>query len=254
MKDRVESTKEKQKNQDSIVKEKYTIAFASVIELLLLMLELYFMMHADGRVPIIIDIAICMAIVLFFLVLSVIELNQKNRNKIQKQYEELQRAQKATYLATKKYYNDISSRLSVFEKTIEFPTDEIISAQKAIAKVTINRNRENAEALMNSNDELMQHIFEFEKNLADQNTEILHKGEIILEETKKDLLERIKELEEREAASMGSTVPKEQPAAEERIQESDDDAYLDEEEFDGTIKELIDEDVEEMSEETESSE
>ena len=62
-------------------KEKITIAFASVIEALFLLLEIYFMIHAKGNFPVLLIVAICMVAVLFFLVLSIIELSQKNKEK-----------------------------------------------------------------------------------------------------------------------------------------------------------------------------
>lgn len=63
-------------------KEKITIAFASVIEALFLLLEIYFMIHAKGNFPVLLIVAICMVAVLFFLVLSIIELSQKSKEKM----------------------------------------------------------------------------------------------------------------------------------------------------------------------------
>jgi hypothetical protein len=193
MSKKTEVTNEKPKNTNSIVKEKYTIAFASVIEVLLLLLELYFMMHAEGHFPILVDIAICMVIVLFFLVLSIVELTQKNKERERKEYEDIYKAQKASYLAAKKYYDEIGSRLSALERNTNFPADEIISAQKAVAKVTINRSKENTDALMNSNDELIQRIFEFEEKLAGNNETLLRQQESLLQQTKTDLMGQTKE-------------------------------------------------------------
>ena len=129
-------------------REKITIAFASVIEALFLLLEIYFMIHAKGNFPVLLIVAICMVAVLFFLVLSIIELNQKNKENERQEYADIYKAQKASYLAQKKYFDELNERLNQLEENTNFPAEDIITAQKAVAKVTISRSKENADALM----------------------------------------------------------------------------------------------------------
>ncbi len=169
-------------------KEKITIAFASVIEALFLLLEIYFMIHAKGNFPVLLIVAICMVAVLFFLVLSVIELNQKNKEKERQDYEEIYKAQKASYLAQKKYFDELNERLNQLEENTNFPAEDIITAQKAVAKVTISRSKENADALMNANDELIQRVFGFEEKLADNNDALLRQQETLLQQTREELV------------------------------------------------------------------
>ena len=193
MKKNEKGREEKKRSANSIVREKYTIAFASVVEALLLLLELYFMLHAEGHVPLIIDIAIIMVVVLFFLVLAVVDLSQKNKEMERKEYEDIYKAQKASYLSAKRYFDDIGARLTALENNHSTFPNEIISAQKAVAKVTINRSKENTDALMNSNDELIQHIFGFEKTLQGNNEELIRQQQALLEQMKSALLEQTKE-------------------------------------------------------------
>ncbi len=169
-------------------KEKITIAFASVIEALFLLLEIYFMIHARGNFPILLIVAICMVAVLFFLVLSIIELSQKNKEKERLDYEEIYKAQKASYLAQRKYFDELNERLNQLEENTNFPAEDIITAQKAVAKVTISRSKENADALMNANDELIQRVFGFEEKLADNNDALLRQQETLLQQTREELV------------------------------------------------------------------
>lgn len=169
-------------------KEKITIAFASVIEALFLLLEIYFMIHAKGNFPVLLIVAICMVAVLFFLVLSIIELSQKNKEKERLDYEEIYKAQKASYLAQRKYFDELNERLNQLEENTNFPAEDIITAQKAVAKVTISRSKENADALMNANDELIQRVFGFEEKLADNNDALLRQQEILLQQTREELV------------------------------------------------------------------
>ena len=194
----VENTENKkmQSDESTILKSKLSIAFASVIEALFLLLEIYFMMHAQGNFTVLVIIAICMVVVLFFLVLSAVDLSQKNKELERREYADIYKAQKASYLAQKKYFDEINERLDLLEQNTNFPTDDIISAQKAVAKVAISRNKENAEALMNANDELIQRVFGFEEKLADNNATLMQQQESMLRQTKEDLLENHKNIQD----------------------------------------------------------
>lgn len=216
-------------------KEKITIAFASVIEALFLLLEIYFMIHAKGNFPVLLIVAICMVAVLFFLVLSIIELSQKNKEKERLDYEEIYKAQKASYLAQRKYFDELNERLNQLEENTNFPAEDIITAQKAVAKVTISRSKENADALMNANDELIQRVFGFEEKLADNNDALLRQQETLLQQTREELVannqgmqdqfaalhqaleqmkQEISDLELRQAAQPAASPVAESPAAE----------------------------------------
>ena len=216
-------------------KEKITIAFASVIEALFLLLEIYFMIHAKGNFPVLLIVAICMVAVLFFLVLSIIELSQKNKEKERLDYEDIYKAQKASYLAQRKYFDELNERLNQLEENTNFPAEDIITAQKAVAKVTISRSKENADALMNANDELIQRVFGFEEKLADNNDALLRQQETLLQQTREELVannqgmqdqfaalhqaleqmkQEISDLELRQAAHPAASPLAESPAAE----------------------------------------
>ena len=80
--------------------------------------------------------------------------------------------------------------MTLLEDKFSEPFQEVVAAQKATAKVTINRSKENADALMNSNDKLLEMVFSLESKLEeieaslsesladrskDQNVDILHK-------------------------------------------------------------------------------
>ena len=161
MREKTKPERQENKKRDSIVKTKMIIAFTSVIEILFMILELYFMLKVENAIPMIIVIAICMAVVLFVLVTEAIELSQRNKEKDRQEFEDLYKAQKASYIALKKYFDEIADRLNIIEESTDY-REEIINAQKAVAKVTINRSKENTDALMNSNDELIKHIFGFQ--------------------------------------------------------------------------------------------
>ena len=194
--DKIQKEKmQKETSPNSILKEKLIIAFSSVFEALFLLLELYFMIHSRENFVALIVVAICMILVLFFLVMAIIDLNQKIKNMEWKEYQDIYKAQKASYLSTKKAFDEIGQRLSALEESNSFPAEDIISAQKAVAKVTISRNKENAEALMNANDELIQRVFGFEEKLADNKEELMKLQQEIMQQTKDEMSENRKNIQ-----------------------------------------------------------
>ncbi len=194
--DKIQKEKmQKETSPNSILKEKLIIAFSSVFEALFLLLELYFMIHSRENFVALIVVAICMILVLFFLVMAIIDLNQKIKNMEWKEYQDIYKAQKASYLSTKKAFDEIGQRLSALEEGNSFPAEDIISAQKAVAKVTISRNKENAEALMNANDELIQRVFGFEEKLADNKEELMKLQQEIMQQTKDEMSENQKNIQ-----------------------------------------------------------
>ncbi len=76
------------------------------------------------------------------------------------------KSEKATYLLTRKYCDELGSQLTLLEDKLTEPLQDVISAQKATAKVTISRNKENTDALMNSNDKLLDLVFQMDERIT----------------------------------------------------------------------------------------
>ena len=69
------------------------------------------------------------------------------------------------YLMLKKYFEEISVKLAYMEEASKIPTEEIVNAQKGIAKVIIKRSHENTDALMNSYEQLLDRFDTFQKGM-----------------------------------------------------------------------------------------
>ena len=136
-----------------------------------------------------------MALTLYFLILSIINVSQYNKRMELERYEDLYNAQKASYLIVRKSFEELSKRLEDLEQVNNLPAEEIINAQKAVAKLTISRNKENALALMESNESLIEQLSSLERELKQNNSSIAERQEKLLEQTKKDLIERNRDLE-----------------------------------------------------------
>ena len=141
------------------------IMFSSLAAMLCVIVELYLMICVPGLLP---AIAVAGLAILGFTYLSLATLVKRVAEKEAEQEEEyagILKSEKASYLLIRKYFDEISEQLSLMEdKNVEL-FHEIIAAQKATAKVTISRNKEHTDALMNSNDKLLDLVSQMEGKL-----------------------------------------------------------------------------------------
>ena len=165
----------------------------------------------DSRNFIVIGVlAVIMLLAVYMLVAAVLKENQKTMARREEQYENIFKSGKATYLVLRKSFDELQTRVNSLEKNLMLPADDIVSAQKGIAKVTINRSKENTDALMNSNDKLMERVLSFENALEGNNDELLQRQKEVIDSANRDLLlkqqEILSSLKEMELSIRNQTV------------------------------------------------
>ena len=141
------------------------IVLSVLVFLILFLVEIYLMMNMPKEIILISGLGIGILFSIYFCIMGILFYRANEEYQQLDQYDALQKAEKASYLMMRKYFSEIEERLSNMEQQIGIPTEEIINAQKGIAKITISRNKENADALMNSNDKLIEKISDFEEAL-----------------------------------------------------------------------------------------
>ena len=157
------------------VKDKIKIIFASIAAAILMMVMLYLMINSPTKYIAIALFGILILGDLYFLISSLIEISYRRDLNRREQYDGIYKAEKASYMIFRKYFDSLAKTLESMDEKLEMPAEEIISAQKAVAKVTINRSKENTDALMNSNDKLIEKLFEFQELLSENNEKLLEK-------------------------------------------------------------------------------
>ena len=85
----------------------------------------------------------------------------------EEQYDSIFKSEKASYLLLRKTFDDLYELIEKGNQSRKANVEDIIHAQKAVAKVSIGRSKENADALMNSNDHIMEKISMLEAVLSD---------------------------------------------------------------------------------------
>ena len=186
------------------------IIFSTLIACLLFLLELYEIVNDSRNFIVIGVLAVIMLFAVYMLVAAVLKENQKTMARREEQYENIFKSGKATYLVLRKSFDELQTRVNSLEKNLMLPADDIVSAQKGIAKVTINRSKENTDALMNSNDKLMERVLSFENALEGNNDELLQRQKEVIDSANKDLLlkqqEILSSLKEMELSIRNQTV------------------------------------------------
>lgn len=166
------------------------IMFSSLATMLCVIVELYLMICVPGLLP---AIAVAGLAILGFTYLSLATLVKRVAAKEaeqEEQYASILKSEKASYLLIRKYFDEISEQLSLMEDKNAELFHEIIAAQKATAKVTISRNKEHTDALMNSNDKLLDLVFQMEGKLDELSTAVSSGAVSQAESRNADLLQR----------------------------------------------------------------
>ena len=190
-----EKNLDQQKDIAILTKIKMQIIFSAIITAILLIMEIYTIINYQGLIIAMMAIGLLIACALFFLISSVVDMNLKTKELERAEFDEIYRAQKASYLIIRKSFDELEERLQSIESASALPADEIINAQKAVAKVTISRNKENTDALMNSNDELINQLFSFQEKMDLNNESLLNKQQALLDATKQDLVNQNRDLQ-----------------------------------------------------------
>lgn len=177
-------------------KDSYNLRIVTAVLVLTVLVlgELYVMINYPSNYVALIVLTVVALADIYILIASAIQKNYKKEIDQYEQYDNLFKSEKASYLVTRKSFEDIADQLDRIEEAAGSPTKDIIDAQKSIAKVTISRNKENSDALMNSNDKLLEQIFNLSDRLDKLEKNMLEQQRIVVENANKDLLLKQQEM------------------------------------------------------------
>ncbi len=170
------------------------IIFASIFMGGSLLLDIYSMLNYPSKVWLVGALSLVFVIAVYFFSSSIMQLKYISQDREDEMYDELFKSSKATYLMMKKYFDEIQEQLDDMEEKMGVPVEEIVNAQKGIAKISISRNKENTDALMNSNDKLLEKIFDFEDQLSALENKLLSSQKSISGEGNQDVILKQQEL------------------------------------------------------------
>lgn len=237
-------TPQKHKNMNCV-----KIVISVLVTVILLMADLLCMTDNHRNYIIIAVITILMLLSTYVLVISLLSESQRRAIRREEQYESIFKSEKATYVRLRKSFDELESRLTGIETIMDGPRDEIIAAQKSLAKITINRTKENTDALLNSNDKLIDKMLDLETQLTEKTgtEDIGHQEELVagiqeLLQKQAEIVEAIKALEN-EVAHIGSVAVQSAPVEEELGSTIGQFSFEEEAEEAGIPEEVVEEEV-----------
>lgn len=148
-------------------KTKLKMTFAILCLAVLFIVELYLMMNYSKEY-LFLGIAGLGILCLVYIVTDLsFKMQREKESFYEKEYENIYKAQKVSYVFLKQSFMDMEKILERIEENTEVPAEELIEAQKAVGKITIQKNRENAASLLNSNEKVIHHIISLEDKVKE---------------------------------------------------------------------------------------
>ena len=159
--------------------------FISSILIPFLWIDLYLVLKNASKMMVVGIIAALILVWTGLLVTYIHRMKNEEKAHSDEQVEELLRTGKANYLMQKKLAEKIDN---IGEKDA-VPADEIITAQKAIAKLMLARNKENTDALMHSNEQVIEKTLEVEEKLSENSQQIMDMQKNQMDEKLQELMQ-----------------------------------------------------------------
>ena len=144
-------------------KARMQVIFGALILALFFSVELYMMINYSDKYLIIAGIALVELIFLYVIIQGIFALKEEKELRNEAQYDNVFKSEKASYLMLKKYFEEFEDKLNYLEKASKVTTEEIVNAQKGIAKVVMNRTRQGSEAMLNSTEQIADQLAEVQK-------------------------------------------------------------------------------------------
>lgn len=170
-----------QENKDT---SRLILIISVLLMAVLLIADLYVMINRPGKLLVLVVITVLLLACVYVMINAILAQMRHNSDYAKEQFESIYRSGKANYLMQKKALD----QMETIKENVKTPSEDIITAQKAIAKVTISRNKENADALMNSNDKVMERMFQLEERLEGSTSASIDKQKEVLDDSVKEMV------------------------------------------------------------------
>ena len=171
-------------------KAKIQVIFLILISTLVILADFYAIINYPKEYMLNAAITVIFMICLWGVISGFFSLSALKEDRREEQYDSIFKSEKASYLMLRKYFDEIEGKIEILQKESKIPTEDIINAQKGIAKVVINRNKENADAIMSSNEQLMETFEHLENKLKESNDFIIESQKNVIYDNLKDIMEK----------------------------------------------------------------
>lgn len=156
---------EKDVLQKSPKRNKLKMTFAVLILAALLVVELYMMINFPKDYLFLGIVGLAILCFVYLITDLSFKLKDEKVSLYEKGYENIYKAQKVSYVFLKQSVIDLQNAIERIVMGTDNPIDEFVEAQKAIGKVTIQRNKDNTTEILNSIEKLFERIVAVEEHL-----------------------------------------------------------------------------------------
>ena len=153
--------KKKEKNY------RLSLVISILIAACLFVADLYIMINMPQNVLALVAVNVLFLAAIYYVIDAVTRQISAAAERKEEQYDSIFKSEKASYLLLRKTFDDLYELIEKGNQSRKANVEDIIHAQKAVAKVSIGRSKENADALMKSNDHIMEKISMLEAVLSD---------------------------------------------------------------------------------------
>ncbi|KAI4451064.1 hypothetical protein C823_005612 [Eubacterium plexicaudatum ASF492] len=143
------------------------ISFVSLLIVLLFVIEMYEIINDPANMIVIGSLGAFLLVSVLVEMLLIGKLIEKRAKDQEEAFDNVYRSEKASYLLMRKCFDQMEQKMDNLGDLSNIPYKELIAAQKALAKAQINRNKQNTNALLISNDRMMQKLTSMQSDLSD---------------------------------------------------------------------------------------
>lgn len=143
------------------------ISFVSLLIVLLFVIEMYEIINDPANMIVIGSLGAFLLVSVLAEMLFIGKLIEKRAKDQEEAFDNVYRSEKASYLLMRKCFDQMEQKMDNLGDLSNIPYKELIAAQKALAKAQINRNKQNTNALLISNDRMMQKLTSMQSDLSD---------------------------------------------------------------------------------------
>jgi hypothetical protein len=188
-----QENKEKMRTKNS---QMMKITLVSLLAVSLFLIEIYEIINDPANMVVIGSLGVFLLASVcaeMLLIRKQMEENAKGRDEA---FDNVYRSEKAAYLLIRKYFDKMEQKMDSLSEPTDLPYKELIAAQKALAKAQINRGKQNTNALLISNDRLMQRINSIQNDVAklSNNTGLSEQDQAVFTEGNRQVLDKQQEI------------------------------------------------------------
>lgn len=161
--------------------QRIKILLSSLMAVIAAMADIYVIVNAPKNYILLGVISLILLVAVYLVISGKMQLKDLNNLKREEEYSNLVNSQKACYLQVRKGFRETSGRISELDKKvaplakagevnhqkISGLLDSLMQDQKKVAKLTVSRSKENATAMMNSNDKVIEEMFKMQEAMND---------------------------------------------------------------------------------------